>query len=103
MAEIKNMCSLPGMHDMCNTHTHTLVGVCAALLALATTAVMLRLVSRRLSALTFWWDDVMIVASLLVSYACSALTLVDANNGVGRHFETVPQSSVDMLFKVRSI
>ena len=94
------MCTLPGMEHMCNTHTHELVGACAALLALATTAVMLRLLSRRLSALTFWWDDVMIIASLMVSYACSALTFVDANNGVGRHFETVPQSSVNMLFKV---
>ncbi|KAL9125036.1 MAG: hypothetical protein Q9217_005706 [Psora testacea] len=99
MADIKNMCSVPGMQDMCAYHTDTMVGVCAALLVLATTAVMLRLIAMRLSTWTFWWDDVAILLSLVLSYACSALTFIDADNGVGRHFETVRKANVDMLFK----
>ena len=102
MAQINDMCSLPGMQSMCDSHTHILVGVCTVLLVLATTAVAMRFVARRLSALPFWWDDMAILLSLAVSYLCSALTFVDAENGVGRHFETVPQSSVDLLFKVGS-
>ncbi|KAL9101799.1 MAG: hypothetical protein Q9163_002970, partial [Psora crenata] len=99
MAEIRNMCSLPGMEKMCADTTDILVVACAALLVLSTTAVILRLVARKLSTVALWWDDMTILLSLAVSYACSALTFVDADIGVGRHFETVSQSSVNLLFK----
>lgn len=96
---MRNMCSLPGMQDMCNDNARLLIGVCTALLVLATSAVILRLISRRISALPFWWDDVAITLSLLVSYGCSALAFVDARAGVGRHFETVSENHVVLLFK----
>ncbi|KAG8528432.1 uncharacterized protein KY384_007350 [Bacidia gigantensis] len=99
MAEMNDMCALPGMQEMCNSQTRTVVGVCAALLVLATMAVALRLLSRKLSALPFWWDDLIIVASLAISYTCSAITFVDANNGIGRHFETVQPSSVNLVYR----
>ncbi|KAK4695498.1 hypothetical protein P7C71_g2266, partial [Lecanoromycetidae sp. Uapishka_2] len=67
------MCSLPGMQAMCQDNTRALVGIGAALLVLATTAVILRLASRRMSALTFWWDDVAIIASLVLYTICITL------------------------------
>jgi len=65
MADMKNMCSLPGMKAMCLSNTSIVIGLCAALLALATIAVMLRLISRWLSALPFWYDDAAILLSLV--------------------------------------
>ena len=100
MPEMKNMCSLSGMEEMCTSHRNVVVGVCAALMVLATAAVVLRLFSRKLSAVPFWWDDIAIVASLFVSYVCSAITFVDADNGIGKHFETVSMGSVALVYKV---
>ncbi|KAM0795686.1 hypothetical protein BDR22DRAFT_893930 [Usnea florida] len=121
MATMKDMCNLPGMGQMCQDNTHIVIGTCIGLMVLSTSAVLLRLASRRVSTLSFWWDDAVIISSLVsamelppsatfntgglthnsqaVSFACSALMLVDARNGVGRHFETVPQASVVLLFK----
>ncbi|KAF6218804.1 hypothetical protein HO133_005347 [Letharia lupina] len=99
MATMKDMCALPGMSQMCQDNTHIVIGTCIGLMILSTAAVLLRLASRRVSALSFWWDDAVIISSLMVSFTCSALMLVDAKNGVGRHFETVPESSVVLLFK----
>ncbi|CAD6589656.1 MAG: hypothetical protein ASARMPREDX12_003920 [Alectoria sarmentosa] len=99
MATVKNMCASPGMSQMCQDNTHIVIGTCIGLIVLSTSAVLLRLASRRVSALSFWWDDAVIILSLMGSFACSALMLIDAKNGVGRHFETVPESSVVILFK----
>ena len=73
------------------------------LLLLATAAVMLRMISRKVSALPYWWDDTVIVASLIASYGCSAIAFIGAENGVGKHFETVPKSSVKLLLRVSNV
>ena len=65
MATMQNMCSLPGMGQMCQNTTRLLIAVTVALMALATMAVVLRLLSRRVSALTYWWDDTAILAALV--------------------------------------
>ena len=122
---------------MCQDNTHTVIGTCIGLMILSTAAVLLRLASRRVSALSFWWDDAVIISSLVrdamqipngtivankngrwsllrVPRLCSLVQSpqmprrnqtcsrvnADAKNGVGRHFETVPESSVVLLFKV---
>ena len=47
--------------------TALLYGITATLLALPTVAVVLRLISRRLSPVSFWWDDWTITVALVSS------------------------------------
>ena len=145
MATLKDMCALPGMSQMCQDNTHIVIGTCIGLMLLSTFAVLLRLASRRVSTLSFWWDDAVMISSLVSDLHFSphgfqfglsdtqvvggvvcvfrtdacwyeqpyshadfplwiqdpySLLPPDARNGVGRHFETVPQASVVLLFKV---
>ena len=137
MATMKDMCALPGMSQMCQDNTHVVISTCISLMFLSICAVLLRLVSRRVSTLSFWWDDATIILSLVRAELVFKMTLLlltktivglihvfrayarwyssprflvvvnacsqaraDAKNGVGRHFETVPGSSVVLLFKV---
>ena len=65
MATMKDMCALPGMSQMCEDDTHIVIGTCIGLMVLSTLAVLLRLASRRISALSFWWDDAVIISSLV--------------------------------------
>lgn len=47
------------------------VGSCAAIV-LATTAVIARLLARRISAASYWWDDATIVLALVLdTFSCS--------------------------------
>ena len=52
---------------MMQTHDRSvlLVGYSVALIALSSILAILRLISRRLSAAKFWWDDALIVVSLV--------------------------------------
>ena len=52
---------------MMQTHDRSelLVGYSVALIVLSSILVILRLISRRLSAAKFWWDDTLIVISLV--------------------------------------
>ena len=47
------------------SRTAELYGVTSALLVIATAAVILRLLSRRVSSASFWWDDWTILAALV--------------------------------------
>ena len=47
--------------------TAPLYGITATLLAVATIAVVLRLLARKLSKASFWWDDWTIVAALVTT------------------------------------
>ena len=50
---------------LCANHQPQLLGVTIALLALSTTFVGLRLVSRGLSAMSYWYDDAAIIIGLV--------------------------------------
>ena len=65
MATMKDMCAQPGMSQMCQDNTHVVLGTCIGLMILSTSAVLLRLASRRVSTLSFWWDDATILLSLV--------------------------------------
>ncbi|KAL8691723.1 MAG: hypothetical protein Q9218_003116 [Villophora microphyllina] len=62
--------------------------VCAVYIVfgtLAITAVLLRFYSRRLIGTRVGWDDWFAVAALVAAWGTDALTLVNLNDGLGRH------------------
>ena len=54
---------------LCANQQPQLLGVTSALLALSTMVVVLRLVSRGLSATSYWFDDAAIVVALVSSFS----------------------------------
>ncbi|KAL2058653.1 hypothetical protein ABVK25_001381 [Lepraria finkii] len=57
-----------------------------ALILLPTIFVLLRFVSRWIAQAGFWWDDLLVVLSLLLSYAPNASMMQSARtNGFGKH------------------
>ena len=101
MPEEKDICSSPGTQEMFTSQARVVTRICAALMVLATVAVVSRLISRKLSTAPFWWDDALSVISLAISYACFTISFVEAKHGVGRHSDTVSLKSVHLLVKVR--
>lgn len=69
-------------------------------LVVAIFAVLLRLVSRWLSAAHFWWDDGLIIVGLVLTFGSSAFNFVAANNGAGKHQEIVSKQDQAMLAQI---
>ncbi|TGJ81017.1 hypothetical protein E0Z10_g7735 [Xylaria hypoxylon] len=74
-----------------------IVACCIALIVVPSIAVALRLWSRGVAAsLTFWWDDVAILVTLVFSHAFLALALYWTTIGLGKHSRTIPLELVNL-------
>lgn len=69
-------------------------------LVVAIFAVLLRLISRWLSAAHFWWDDGLIIVGLVLTFGSSAFNFVAADNGAGKHQEIVSKQDQAMLAQI---
>ncbi|KAL8949239.1 MAG: hypothetical protein Q9222_004638 [Ikaeria aurantiellina] len=69
-------------------------------LVMAIAAVILRLISRHLSAAKFWWDDGLIVVGLFLDFGSAAFNFSAARNGAGRHHPIVPEAQQVALAKI---
>lgn len=69
-------------------------------LVVAILAVLLRLVSRRLSAAHFGWDDGLIVVGLVLTFGSSAFNFVAADHGAGKHQAIVSKRDQVVLAQI---
>lgn len=58
-------CAPGDTSGLCANHQPQLLGVTSALLALSTMMVLLRLISRGMSAMSYWFDDAAIIIGLV--------------------------------------
>ena len=58
-------CAGADTSGLCANHQPQLLAVTSALVALSTMLVGLRLISRKLSAMSYWYDDVAIIVGLV--------------------------------------
>ncbi|KAF6217677.1 hypothetical protein HO133_006779 [Letharia lupina] len=81
--------SMPGPPPGLNLHDDQggkVLGTMIALIALASTFVILRLTSRHLARAGFWWDDVLIIVALLLAIAPCICSIVAVKHvGFGKH------------------
>ena len=57
----------------------SLIAADVILMCLSLTAVIMRLIARRISAARFWYDDYIIIAALFFAYGPSTCNLVGEN------------------------
>ncbi|KIW06741.1 uncharacterized protein PV09_02434 [Verruconis gallopava] len=75
------------------------VRVVASMTALATTAVLLRFCSRYLKRAPLWWDDGMVLFSLLWNYCVVGFIFAMYYSGMGIHASQVPMNDIVMMAK----
>ncbi|KAI0876614.1 hypothetical protein GGS24DRAFT_498736 [Hypoxylon argillaceum] len=81
-----------------------IVACCIASIVVPSIAVALRLWSRGVAAsLTFWWDDVAILVTLVFSHAFLAITLYWTTIGLGKHSRTIPVDLVNLNNNVNRV
>ncbi|CAF9938197.1 hypothetical protein IMSHALPRED_000713 [Imshaugia aleurites] len=76
--------------ELHHSESYKIIIVNIITLVVAIFAVLLRLVSRWLSAASFWWDDGLIIIGLVLTFGSSAFNFVAADNGAGKHQAIVP-------------
>lgn len=91
----------PAGIDLAEDHRAANDAVVAALLLVATIALVLRLVCRRMNNTGFKADDYSMVAALFFTYASGALSLTAARFGAGRHVWSLTAAQVSMAGQVR--
>ncbi|KAF6235933.1 hypothetical protein HO173_006129 [Letharia columbiana] len=70
-----------------------------AFIIIPTVFVVLRLVSRKISRAGYWWDDLLIVLALLLSYVLPILNLISIPRGFGRHIWILPLDATSMFLQ----
>jgi len=70
-----------------------------AISCLATVAVVLRLISRRIKGNNYALDDLLVVMGLVVSWGCLGLGIFMVNNGVGKHTELASKENLTNFLK----
>ena len=71
-----------------------------ALIPAATIAVILRLVSRRVSRMRIWWDDYMTLVALIFAIGLNVDLILATFHGLGQHVEFVGSDGVTFDGKV---
>lgn len=94
---------VPADVDLAEDHRAANDAVVGILLLVATVALMLRLVCRRMNNTGFKADDYSMAAALFFTYASGALSLTAARFGAGRHVWSLTASQVSMAGEVRRI
>ncbi|KAI4188042.1 MAG: hypothetical protein L6R41_002419 [Letrouitia leprolyta] len=74
----------PGF-DLYANQKGRIIAASAALIVLTTVFVLLRLLSRRLSRVGLWWDDLLVVIALAFCIVTCSLNFIQLGNGFGRH------------------
>lgn len=74
-----------------------------ALLIVATLALILRLVCRRMNNNGFQSDDFSMVAALVFTYASGTLSFAAARYGAGKHVWSLTSAQVSMAGEVREL
>ena len=67
---------------------------------IAVISVVCRFIARRIQKLNFEFDDYMIVAGLIFTLGCFALSMEMVHFGSGKHLAAVPLSNIPQYFKV---
>lgn len=76
-------------------HINTTIGSVSATWALATVALFLRFVCRRISKANLWWDDYLMIPAYLFTSVVSWVSLTYMpNNGFGRHIFIQPPEKI---------
>ncbi|MDI1491216.1 MAG: hypothetical protein OHK93_002423 [Ramalina farinacea] len=78
-----------------------IIGSLVATLVITDIFVVLRLVSRKLARVGYWWDDVWAVIAMLFSNACIIILFCELPNGYGRHIY-IWQPATELARKERS-
>ena len=94
------MASTMGPGDLYYSQSYKIIIVNVITLVVAVFAVLLRLVSRWLSAAHFWWDDGLMIVGLVLTFGSSAFNFVAANHGAGRHQEIVSKQDQSKLSQI---
>ncbi|MCJ1479168.1 hypothetical protein MMC13_007852 [Lambiella insularis] len=83
----KELCTaiVPNLND---TQNALIYGVMGTLIVVATIAVTLRFAARRLSGVGLWWDDYLIVVSLVLSWGGNLDGILGTSRGYGHHILT---------------
>jgi len=68
--------------------------------ALATAAVILRLVSRRLRKVELWIDDYTVMVALALVYILYGIQIADAKYGMRVHIDVIPMENLTILLKM---
>lgn len=97
MAAASVLPGLPG-YDLHNIQPWT-VKVVVSVTVLSAVAVALRLLSRRIKGQKLWWDDYMIVFSLVWNLLVVGFIFAMHASGMGLHADTVPMDSIVMMAK----
>ncbi|KAL2261102.1 hypothetical protein VTK26DRAFT_4703 [Humicola hyalothermophila] len=92
--------ALPGIpgYDSDNLQPWT-VQVVASMTALATAAVMLRLLSRHIKGQELWWDDYMIIFSLVWNFVVVGFIFAMYAAGMGIHADKVSAENIVLMAK----
>ena len=94
------MASITPPNDLYYSQSFKVITVNIVTLVVAISAVLLRLISRWLSATHFWWDDFLITVSLVLTFGSSAFTFVAADHGAGKHQALVSKQDQAMLAQI---
>ena len=86
--------------DLYHSQSYKIIIVNVVTLVVAILAVLLRLVSRWLSAAHFWWDDSLMIVGLVLTFGSSAFNFVAANHGAGKHQEVVSKQDQAKLSQI---
>ncbi|KAL8954762.1 MAG: hypothetical protein Q9193_007097, partial [Seirophora villosa] len=77
------------------------VAAAVILLTLPTVAVILRLLSRRISRAELWVDDYVVVLALVLSWGPNIVNLLAVRRGFGKHAKDLPDDLPTEWFKYR--
>ena len=94
------MASTMEPRDLYYSQSYKIIIVNVVTLVVAIFAVLLRLVSRWLSAAHFWWDDGLMIVGLVLTFGSSAFNFVAANHGAGKHQEVVSKQDQAKLSQI---
>ena len=94
------MASTMASGDLYYSQSYKIIIVNVVTLVVAIFAVLLRLVSRWLSAANFWWDDGLMIVGLILTFGSSAFNFVAADHGAGKHQEIVSKQDQAKLSQI---
>ncbi|CAD6582286.1 MAG: hypothetical protein ASARMPRED_000919 [Alectoria sarmentosa] len=94
------MASAMAPSNLYYSESFKIITVNVVTLVVAIFAVLLRLVSRWLSAAHFGWDDGLIVVGLVLTFGSSAFNFVAADHGAGKHQAIVSKQDQMVLAQI---
>ena len=89
----------PGFNLNANQHPR-LEASSIVLIVLPTLFVVLRLASRKVARAGYWWDDLLIVITLVLSLGLTIANLVSPHYGFGRHIWALPPEDAEYFLKI---